>query len=252
MTLSLASKVALITGGGSGIGAATAQLMSELGAHVWIADRDHAAALRTAEGMERSCAVAFDVTDENGWRTAISRLGDSGPLDIMVNAAGISRTPGDASLEKVSLKDWRAVFATNVEGTLLGCQAAISAMGQRGGAIVNVSSTTAISPTNTLAAYGASKAAVLQLTRSVAAACTARGLPIRCNAVQPGMIETPMTAGLTVDMRARWESQIPARRFGLVWEIAQGIAFLASDWSSYINGEGLLIDGGLIHRSVVS
>lgn len=89
------------------------------------------------------------------------------------------------------------------------------------------------------------------MTRSVAVACAAQGLAIRCNAVQPGMAETPMTAAMSDDYRRAWEIQIPARRFGRAEEIAEAICFLASDAASYINGEAVLLDGGLMNRSVV-
>ena len=109
-----------------------------------------------------------------------------------------------------------------------------------------------IAPSATRGAFGASKAAVAQMTRSIAAACATRGLAIRCNAVQPGMAETPMTAAMSDDYRRAWEAQIPARRFARAEEIAEAICFLSSDAASYINGEALLVDGGLINRAVVT
>lgn len=117
---------------------------------------------------------------------------------------------------------------------------------------MNVSSTVAVCPTPTLAAYGASKAAVLQYTKSVAVACAHAGFPIRCNAVQPGMADTPMVASMPTEIRQRWEAQITAGRFGEAIEIAQAIAFLASDAASYITGTSLLVDGGLVNRAVAS
>ncbi len=234
-----ADKSALVTGAGSGIGGATADLLEQRGARVWRADLD---------GGD----IAFDVTAAAGWAMAIDRIEREGPLDILVNAAGISRA-GTRShgVFDADIAAWRRIFAVNVEGTLLGCQTAIAAMRVRGGAIVNIASTTAQAPTPTLAAYGASKAAVLQLTRSVAAARAIAAIPVRCNAVLPGMAQTPMTDGLDPAMRARWEQQIPLGRFADAIEVAEAIAFLASDRASYMTGVGLPVDGGLLNRPVV-
>ena len=235
----LAGKVALVTGGASGIGAATAERLAQEGAIVWRADRAAITGERT---------LKLDVTSKADWDAALSA---SGRIDILVNAAGISRGAGDPHVERVTLDDWRQVFAVNVEGTLLGCQAAMHVMGRSGGAIVNIASTTAIAPTATLGAYGASKAAVFQLTKSVAAACALAGYPIRCNALLPGMAETAMTDGMSPEYRASWEAQIPAGRFAAASEVAAAAAFLASDDASYVNGTGITVDGGLLSRPVV-
>lgn len=244
-----AGKVALITGGASGIGAATVSLLARNGARVWIADRDSNRAEEAAAALGAAGVIKLDVTQDQEWASCMSQVG---ALDILINAAGISAAGGKANVRDVSIDDWRAVFRINVEGTLLGCQHAMRTMHSRGGAIVNVSSTTALSPTATLAAYGASKAAVLQLTKSVAAACAMEGLPIRCNAVLPGMTETPLISGMAPDYRHAWEAQIPAGRFAAAHEVAEVVAFLASDAASYVNGSGYLVDGGLMSRPVVS
>lgn len=245
----MAGKVALVTGAASGIGAATAKLLAARGASVWFADLRTDACDTARNGIAASEAIALDVRDPAAWHAAETRIG---ALDILVNAAGISRTTNPAAIAEVALDDWRAIFAVNVEGTLLGCQSAMRLMAGKGGAIVNIASTAGIAPSATLGAYGASKAAVAQMTRSVAAACATQGLAIRCNAVQPGMAETPMTAAMTEDYRRAWEAQIPAHRFGRAEEIAEAICFLASDAASYVNGEALLVDGGLINRAVIS
>lgn len=245
-------KVALVTGGSSGIGRAAATLLHARGAIPWIADIDIDRATAAAWELGGR-ALLLDVRDAVHWGAAIDViLSRSGRLDVLINAAGISRTPAVADVLETTLDDWRTVFAVNVEGTLLGAQHAVRAMGERGGAIVNISSTTANAPTVPLGAYGASKAAVLQLTKSIAAACAARGFPIRCNAVLPGMTETPMTAGMPLDYKAAWEAQIPLKRFASSDEVAEAIVFLAGDGASYINGTGLLVDGGLTARPVVA
>lgn len=247
-----AGKVALITGGASGIGAATASVLIRNGARVCIADRDSSRAQETAVALGAAGALELDVAQDRDWAHCMSEvLNQCGSLDILINAAGVSTGGGKANIRDVSIDDWRAVFRINVEGTLLGCQHAMRAMKSRGGAIVNISSTTALCPTATLAAYGASKAAVLQLTKSVAAACALEGLPIRCNAVLPGMTDTPLIAGMAADYRQTWEGQIPAGRFAAPQEVAEVVAFLASDAASYVNGAGYLVDGGLMSRPVV-
>ncbi|MDB5708355.1 MAG: hypothetical protein JWL96_425 [Sphingomonas bacterium] len=245
----MAGKVALVTGAASGIGAATATLLAERGAFVWFADLHTDGCDTARNAIPASESLSLDVRDPAAWHAAEARIGK---LDVLVNAAGISRTTNPADIAEVALDDWRAIFAVNVEGTLLGCQTAMRLMAREGGAIVNIASTAGIAPSATLGAYGASKAAVAQMTRSIAAACAAQGLAIRCNAVQPGMAETPMTAAMSDDYRRAWEAQIPAHRFGRAEEVAQAICFLASDAASYINGEALLVDGGLINRAVVS
>lgn len=249
--MQLKQKIAIVTGAASGIGAATATVLATRGAFVWVADRDlvSAEALVTRIG---GAAVELDVRSSASWTAAMDRIcTHSTEISVLVNAAGVSRTPAAADILDVELAAWRDVFAVNVEGTLIGCQQAMRAMGTKGGAIVNVSSTTALSPTATLAAYGASKAAVHQLTKSVAAACAIRGLPIRCNAVLPGMTDTPMMASMPAGIKALWEAQIPLGRFAAAEEIANTIAFLASDEASYVNGAALLVDGALLARPIV-
>lgn len=219
---------------------------------MWIADRDATRAEETAAALGTARGLALDVAHDDQWARCVGQVLAAGSLDILINAAGISTAGGKANVRDVGIDDWRAVFRINVEGTLLGCQHAMRAMQLRGGAIVNISSTTAICPTATLAAYGASKAAVLQLTKSVAAACAMEGLPIRCNAVLPGMTETALISGMAPDYRGAWERQIPAGRFAAPHEVAEVVAFLASDAASYVNGAGYLVDGGLMARPVVT
>ncbi len=247
-------KVAIVTGGASGIGAATAELLSHQGARVWLADRNR----EGTEGLREklgaaTAAIELDVTSESAWRRAISQvMTASGRIDVLVNAAGISRIGRPIEIEHLTLDEWRAVLAVNLDGTFLGCKSAIPALRQSGGgAIVNIASTVADAGSPTLAAYGASKAGVLQLTKSVAIYCTLRGDAIRCNAVLPGMTDTAMNAGMPPAAREAWQQQIPMHRFGRANEVAAAIAFLASDASSYVNGAGLVVDGGFQARSGV-
>ncbi|MEG3181347.1 SDR family NAD(P)-dependent oxidoreductase [Sphingomonas sp. LT1P40] len=238
----LSGKIAIVTGGASGIGAATAALFEREGASVWRADIDPAATL------------ALDVTDPDAWERAVDRVvAGAGRIDILVNAAGIASAGGPAAIDRVTLDQWRRVFAVNVEGTLLGCQQALRVMGRQApAAIVNITSTAAVAPSPALAAYGASKAAVVQLTRSVAAAGALAGQKLRCNCVMPGMGDTPMTAAMGAGYHAAWIAQIPEGRFAEADEVAHAILFLASDAASYINGAALPVDGGMLSRPVVS
>jgi len=245
-------KIALVTGGASGIGAATARLLRREGAEVWIADRDDQAANAMATTIDGVNAVTLDVTKPNEWDTVLAGLlSRYSRIDMLINAAGISRDAAAPDPGSVSLESWRQVFSVNVEGTLLGCQAAIRAMRASGGAIVNISSMTALGSSPGLAAYGASKAAVLQLTKTIAAWCAGARMDIRCNAVLPGMTDTPLLGGMNEDYRRVWEDAIPAHRFAEASEIAEAIVFLAGPRSRYINGVGLLIDGGVFARPVV-
>ena len=195
--------------------------------------------------------MQLDVTKPDAWQELAGRLkAEGGGWHVLVNAAGVSRA-GEAAQDvaEAALPDWRSVFAVNVDGTLLGCQQAMAEMAQ--GAIVNLASTAAFAPSPTLAAYGAAKAAIVQLTRSVAAACALAGQPVRCNAVAPGMVDTPMTKALAPDARHRWLAQIPAARFAMPAEVAAAIIYLASDEASYVNGACHVVDGGLLSRPII-
>lgn len=238
----LGGKIALITGAASGIGAVTADLFEREGATVWRAD------------LDPSATLLLDVTDQASWQSAVDRLlAEARGLDILVNAAGISGGAKPATIDTVTLAHWREVFAVNLEGTLLGCQQAMRVMrDDLPCAIVNIASTAAVAPSPALAAYGASKAGVIQLTRSVAAACALAGRSIRCNCVLPGMAKTPMTAGMSPAYRQAWIEQIPEARFADPIEIANAILFLASDQASYISGVALPVDGGMLSRPVVA
>jgi 3(or 17)beta-hydroxysteroid dehydrogenase len=194
--MKLQGKVALVTGAGRGIGAAIARQFAAEGAAVWVSDIDEAAATSIAQGIgQRATALRLDVRAETDWRAAEAAIGaTSGRLDCLVNNAGITgfetgTAPHDVS--EVALADWRAVLATNLDGVMLGCQLAIRMM-QAGGAIINIASRSGRVGIPGAAAYAASKAAILNHTRSVALYCAERELDICCNSISPAAILTPM------------------------------------------------------------
>lgn len=235
-------KVAVVTGAASGIGAATAAELERDGATVW-------RAVLSPPRAPRACRL--DVTEAASWSALVAAVIAAGDgWHILVNAAGIASGGGPQDVAAIELQGWRRVFAVNVEGTLVGCQQALAVMGADA-AIVNIASTAGVAPSPALAAYGASKAAVIQLTRSVAAAGAARTPPVRCNAVVPGMAQTAMTAGMDEGYRSAWTRQIPARRFGTAGEVAAVICFLASDAAAYVTGSAWRVDGGMLARPVI-
>ena len=239
----LAGKIALVTGAAGTIGCAVVSRLRAEGARVVTTDRQVQSVLPDKDLLP----LVHDVTDPESWaRVMTASLDAFGALDILINNAGIGNLQEPQDPESVTLAHWRAVHAVNVEGVLLGCQAAIRAMKHRGGVIVNLSSLAALAPSPKMAAYGASKAAVRQLTMTVAAYCAQQGYNIRCNSIHPGWVLSPMTRGArTAEELAAHEGAIPIKRFAAPEEIAAAIAFLCSDDASYVTGTRLVVDGGL-------
>ena len=233
----LAGKTAIITGAASGIGQATAALFLAEGATVLGVDQ-------SAEGIPAGCQIAtLDVTDEAAVAAAVAAMAR---VDILVTAAGISlgKPAGETALA-----DFQRVMLVNVTGTFLWVRACLKAMlAQGGGSIVTIASQLARAGGRNNAAYVASKGAVAAFTRSVAVDYATRG--IRCNAVLPGAIETPMLArsmGRQPDpdaARAFSRGRHAMQRFGRAPEVAQSILHLASDESSFVTGIELPVDGG--------
>jgi NAD(P)-dependent dehydrogenase (short-subunit alcohol dehydrogenase family) len=247
-------KVAIITGGAGGIGDATARLLAEQGAKVIITDlnQDTGEALAAEIGAE---FVAQDVTDQNLWKDIVAGAeAKHGALHILVNAAGIEGDMLNGAAENVSYDDWKRVHAINLDGTFLGCQAAMPAMRRAGGgSIINISSIIAFMASPNSAAYGSSKAGVRHLTMSVAH----QGAEdkIRCNSVHPGLIDTRMLKDIHSETARKRNvsfeeareismARVPMGELGLPIDVAYLILYLASDESRYATGAPFSIDGG--------
>lgn len=244
----LEGKVALISGGARGQGAAEAKLFAQEGAKVVFGDvLDQEGKQVEAEINEsggEATYVHLDVSKEKDWiaiiDTAVTRFGK---LDILINNAGITIRK---SIEDTSEEDWDRIMAINAKGVFLGTKHSIPVMRQAGGgSIVNISSTAGLTGSlYTGASYTATKGAVRLFTK-VTAIQHAKD-HIRCNSVHPGLVESPMTEGLLADAanREMRTQQIPLGRIGTLEDIAYGVLFLASDEASFMTGSELVIDGG--------
>ena len=244
----LENKVALISGGARGMGAAEARLFASEGAKVAIGDILDEQGRRTeAEINEAGGECLFlhlDVTSEIVWQQAVAAtIARFGKLDVVVNNAGIG---GGGRLEDTTVEEWDRVMAVNAKGVFLGTKAAIPEMKRAGGgSIINISSQLGLVGTDTSSPqYQASKGAVRLLTKATAIQYAGEG--IRCNSVHPGPIVTPMTeAGRANPERQQvMLSRIPLGRYGLAEDVAYGVLFLASEESSFMTGSELVIDGG--------
>ncbi len=241
----LAGRIALISGGSKGIGAATSRRFAKEGAHVGIGDIDQQAGEALAKELINAgysaTFVALDVTRMTDWQTAVKVLTDRhGGIDILVNNAGIYYRHG---LEAVDEAEWDNVLAVNAKGPFLGAKAVVPAMKQRGGgSIINISSTAGIRG-SIAPHYGSSKGAVRLLSKSIAVNFARDG--IRCNSVHPGPIDTDMGhAAVPADYQDQRLGRVPMGRFGSPDEIANAVLFLASDESSFMTGSELIVDGG--------
>jgi NAD(P)-dependent dehydrogenase (short-subunit alcohol dehydrogenase family) len=239
----LDGRVAIITGGGSGIGAATARRFAAEGATVAVLDRDADGATTVATEVNGH-AYALDVRDGDEVSEVIDRVAQTlGQVDILVNNAGT----GDLRpLHTVDDKLWHRLIDVNLTGTFNATRAAIPFMLETGsGAIVNNASVSGLAPTRNEAAYSAAKAGVIALTKSGA---LEYGPTVRVNCVAPGHVRTPMTAvwEQMPDAFAPIAEAIPLGRIGEADEVAEAILFLASDRASYITGQTLVVDGGAV------
>jgi len=223
-----------------------------------VTDIDDAGGEAVAAALE-PCALyrRLDVRLESDWESVVAEVLDTfGRLDVLVNNAGITgfeNGPVPHDPEHASLESWRAVHATNLDGVFLGCKHAIGAMRNTlRGSIVNISSRSGLVGIPAAAAYASSKAAVRNHTRTVALYCAEQGLRIRCNAVFPAAILTPMWepmlgGGAEREERMRAITRdVPLGRFGTADEVAHAVLWLASDESTYTTGSEVVLDGGLL------
>jgi 3-oxoacyl-[acyl-carrier protein] reductase len=247
MTQLLPGATAVITGAARGIGLAIARKLGEHGAAVVLVDRDGDAVKLCADELaERditAVAVNADVTDLEAMRNVMDRAVElGGRLDVVVNNAGIVR---DGVIWRLSVDDFDAVVDVNLKGAWIGTKVAVETMRRQspvGGAIVNVSSIAGKSGNIGQTNYSAAKAGIVGLTKAVAKEAARRG--IRVNAVQPGLINTAMTAALSGEALQEKLHQIPLARPGEPAEVADAVVFLASPMSSYITGAVLEVTGG--------
>lgn len=249
-----AGKVAIVTGSGGGIGAATARLLAREGASVTVADialdrAESVAAQITADGgVARARAVDVSVPEQVA-AMVDDTVAAFGGLDVLHNnAAAIDQNALDQDIVTMDLAVWERVLAVNLNGPMLGCRYAIPKMIERGGgAIVNTASAAAFYGSRTLAAYGTSKAGIVALTRYVATAYAPQG--IRCNAVAPGVVvDRARQEALAASPDSFLGPYIAGHltdRLGYPEEIAAAVAYLASDDAAFVTGETLRIDGGL-------
>jgi NAD(P)-dependent dehydrogenase (short-subunit alcohol dehydrogenase family) len=253
-------KVALVTGGASGIGEACVQTLAREGAAVIISDIDDVRGNDLASAVsatgQQAIYLRHDVTDEARWQEVVSEIERRyGRLDILVANAGIGiMTP---SIVEMSLADWRRQTAVNLDGVFLSVKYGIPLMRRSGGgSIIMTSSIAGLRGSATLAGYCATKGGVRLFGKAIAMECASRGDNIRVNTVHPGIIDTPIWSKIRpdlagggrnapIDIEEIGRAGAPLGRVGKPQDIANGVLFLASDASSYITGTELVIDGGI-------
>ncbi len=248
----LEDRVALVTGGAVGIGAAICELFTQEGAKVGVVDADADGARAIADRLgDDVVAIVADVTDLDGMATAVAGLEEQfGGLDVVINNAGVIAS---GTVETTTEAEWNRILSVNLTGVFLTSKAAIPALRRRGGgSIINVSSAAGINAWYDQAAYDASKGGCVNLTRSMALDFAADG--IRVNCLVPAHVVTPMSTNFAAtggvggaDHKERL-SVIPLQRYGTPMEIAYGALFLACSESSYATGSTLVLDGGYLAR----
>lgn len=236
----LAERVAIVTGAGQGIGLEIARTLNAHGARVVLVDLDGDAAKAAADEVG-GVGLACDVTSEDQVKAVVrDTVGQFGRLDVFVNNAGITR---DASLKKMTVDQFDAVITVHLRGTWLGVREASAVMREaKSGSIVNISSLSGKSGNPGQTNYSAAKAGVVGLTKAAAKELAHHN--VRVNAVQPGLIRTPMTAAMPPEVFAAREADVPMKRAGEPAEVAGAVVFLASDLASYITGTVIEVGGG--------
>jgi 3-oxoacyl-[acyl-carrier protein] reductase len=244
MKIDLSGRVALVTGATRGIGRSIAQTLTECGARVAVCGRDQsradAAAIEIGNGAQGFACDIADIGQVNALIESVEKA--FGSLDILVNNAGLTR---DNILLRLKDDDWDSVINANLRGAFATIRAATRGMmKRRWGRIINISSVVGLIGNKGQANYAASKAGLIGLTKSVAKEFASRN--ILANVIAPGFIETDMTAAMTPEARATMSGQIPLERLGTPQDVANAVAFLASEQAAYITGQVLVIDGGLV------
>ena len=245
MNIDLSNKVALVTGGSRGIGKAIASHLAGAGAKVALADVVDTALIQ-ASADEIGCgaiAVSANVTNSDDCGAAVSQVEAAlGPIDVLVNNAGITR---DGFLIRMEEADWTAVLDVNLKGVFNMTKAVVRGMmKRRSGRVVNIASVVGITGNAGQANYSASKAGVIGLTKTLAKELASRGVLV--NAVAPGFIDTDMTKVLPESAREALLKLIPLSRLGSPDDVARAVLFLSSDLAGYITGQVLVVDGGMI------
>ena len=245
--MELKDKVALVTGGGQGIGRVIGDNLAKSGAHVVLGDINLENAEKSAKAIlangGSASATLLNVADPENVKEVFDSIAkEFKPLDILVNNAGITK---DGLFVRMKEDDWDQVLAVNLKGSFLcGQQAAKQMMKQRQGAIVNIASIVGVMGNAGQANYSASKAGLIGLTKTTAREVASRGITV--NAVAPGFIDTEMTRKLDKIIREKLLEQIPLARFGLPEEVAKCVSFLVSKNARYITGQVINVNGGML------
>jgi 3-oxoacyl-[acyl-carrier protein] reductase len=236
-------RVALVTGSTRGIGRAIAETLVGCGARVAVVGRDRTKAGEVSEAIKGAGGFACDVGDPASVEALVAEVEKSvGGVDILVNNAGLTR---DNILFRLKNDDWDAVLDANLRGAFVAIRSASRGMiKRRWGRIINIASVVGIVGNKGQANYAASKAGLIGLTKSVAKELASRN--VLANVVAPGFIETDMTAAMSAEAKATLSQQIPLERLGAPSDIAGAVAFLASDAASYITGQVIVVDGGMV------
>ena len=243
MRVDLSGKSALVTGSTRGIGRAIAESLAACGARVAVTGRDASRAEAVAADIAEARGFGCDVSEPEQVTALVGKVEEAfGSCDILVNNAGITK---DNLMLRMKDADWDAVMDANLRAAFVAIRAASRGMmKRRWGRIVNITSIVGLTGNKGQANYAASKAGLIGLTKSVAKELASRN--ILCNAVAPGFIESDMTGALSAELRAALQSQIPLERLGTGADVAHAVAFLCSEYASYMTGQVLVVDGGMV------
>ncbi|MEC8838607.1 MAG: 3-oxoacyl-[acyl-carrier-protein] reductase [Candidatus Neomarinimicrobiota bacterium] len=245
--MDLSNKIALVTGASRGIGQSISMILAQNGAHVVCVSRNvndvQSVADKITHQKFNASAVSCDISDSNNVTELVKDIIEKhGRIDILINNAGITR---DNLLMRMSEDDWNEVINVNLKAAFTAIKAASRSMiKQRSGRIINISSVVGLIGNAGQVNYAASKAGLIGMTKSVAREFASRGITANC--IAPGYVETEMTNKLTDKVKSSLNEQIPLGRIGNVEDIAYAVAFLASDEASYITGQTLAVDGGMV------